>query len=81
MGGSPLATAFVRSVMQAIATGGLTFFTIYGQTDDWKLIISATGVAVFTVLAGRFGVEGSVDNRAAIKQAAGDVVDIAAGKP
>lgn len=70
MGGTPLGTALIRSILQSFFTGGLTFFTLYGQTDEWKLIISGTGVAVFTILAGRFGVEGSVDNRAAIKQAA-----------
>lgn len=79
MGGSPLSTAFVRSILQAAVTGGLTFFTMWGQSDDWKLILSATGVAAFTILAGRFGVEGSYDNRQALKQAASDVVDAAAG--
>lgn len=65
MGGTPLRIAAFRAGVQAFVTGGLTFFTLWGQTGDWKLIISGTGIAIFTILAGRFGVEGVTDQKRA----------------
>lgn len=53
--------AWIRSGLQAIGTGALTFFTMLPQTDDWTLLASAVGVAVFTILLGRGLAEGQVD--------------------
>ena len=58
-------TALLRALLAAIPTAFLTFFTLIAQTDDWRLLVSATGVSFWTPFVLRFGVEGSVDHRAA----------------
>ena len=68
---TPRRTAIVRSLWQALASGGLAFFTVIAQSHDWWLVASMTGVAVFTVLAGRGGVEGAIDSNRARQQGGG----------
>ncbi len=57
----PWVVAGVRALVGALITGGLSFFTIWTQTDEVRVLITAFMVPFLTVLGGRFGVEGAVD--------------------
>ena len=57
------ATAAARALVGALITGLLSFFTIWTQTDDVKLLVSAFMVPTLTYLGTRFGIEGAVDAR------------------
>ena len=59
----PWVVAGVRALVGALITGLLSFFTIWTQTDDVRVLITAFMVPFLTVLGGRFGVEGAVDAR------------------
>ncbi len=53
--------ALARGVLGAVVIGGLAFFNAWTQTDDVKLLISATAVPVLTWVGMRIGLEGWVD--------------------
>ena len=57
--------AFLRAIIAGLVLGGAMFFTMLAQTESWRLIASATGVAFFGPLVIRFGGEGTVDSRKA----------------
>ncbi len=57
----PWVVAATRAVAGALITGLLSFFTIWTQTDDVKLLVSAFMVPTLTYLGTRFGIEGTVD--------------------
>ena len=59
----PWTISLVRGIISAIITGALAFLATWTQTDDVKLIISATMTPALTVLMVRFGLEGSIDTR------------------
>jgi hypothetical protein len=45
--------AFKRAIPQAIVGGAGMFFILLPQTDDWKILVSAVGVAVLGPLGFR----------------------------
>ena len=58
-------TALFRALLSAVLVGASGFLAVWATTDDTKtLIIAAAAPAIATLMA-RFGVEGSVDARAA----------------
>lgn len=62
--------ALIRAAYVAIPTGGLTALTTYQQVGRWTPALVAGGVALFTVIVTRGGIEGFVDTRAAARVAA-----------
>lgn len=55
--------ALMRALLAALPTAMLSAFTLIAQTDDWRIIVSAVGVAFWTPFVLRFGVEGTWDAR------------------
>ena len=58
----PWTVAFARGLLEAVLTGGIAFFTIWSQTDDVRLLITAGMVPFLSVLSLRFAAEGLVDS-------------------
>lgn len=56
-------TATARGLLGALVVGGLAFFNTWAQTDDLKLLITATAVPVLTWVGMRAGIEGMMDTR------------------
>lgn len=60
-----LAEAFKRAGLQSVVLCLGTFFTLLPQTDNWKILVSACGIAFLGPLGFRGAVEGAYDkNRA-----------------
>lgn len=57
----PWCTALARGLLGAFIVGGLAGFNAWGQSDDVGFIIRTTGVAVFSFLGVRAGIEGILD--------------------
>ncbi len=62
------ATAAARALIGALITGALSFFTVWSQTDDVKLMVTSFMVPFLTYLGTRFGIEGSMDAHKERKQ-------------
>lgn len=54
--------AFRRALPQAIVTALGTLFVLLPQTDDWKIVVSACGVAFLGPLGFRGAAEGMYDS-------------------
>jgi len=75
-----LRIALIRGIIQSVVIGGSTFFALAATTHDFWLLFCATGGAVFSSLAMRFGAEGVYDSNMA-KQVSIPPVEIHPGGP
>ncbi len=55
--------AAARGFLSALILGGISFFSIWSQTDDVKLLISTPGTVFLSTLIVRWGLEGAIDAR------------------
>lgn len=53
--------AAIRAVIGAVIVGSLGFLSIWSQTDDTKVLISAGLTPALSYLAVRLGIEGYID--------------------
>ena len=58
---APWIVAFARGLLGALLTGGISFFGIWSQTDDIRLLVTSFMVPFMSYLSLRFGLEGAVD--------------------
>lgn len=65
-GASPIATAWLRALYQAIGQAMFVGLITWSQTDDTKTIVIAAGVAALTALGFRGLGEGAFDNGRAV---------------
>ena len=59
----PWVVAGARGFLSALILGGISFFSIWSQTDDAKLLISTPGTVFLSTLIVRWGLEGAIDAR------------------
>lgn len=60
---APWVVAAARGFLSALILGGISFFTLWTQTEDVKLLISTPGIVFLSTLMLRWGLEGVVDAR------------------
>ena len=60
---APWIVAGARGLLSALILGGISFFSIWSQTDDVKLLISTPGTVFLSTLIIRWGLEGTIDAR------------------
>lgn len=68
---TPLGTAVLRGLYNALCTGAVAFLTCYATTDDVKASLIVGGIAALGALGFRGGVEGGLD---ALRDARGQVL-------
>jgi hypothetical protein len=62
--GSARTVAWWRALVTAATSGALATLGVWTQTDDPKTLAIAGLIPFLTVIAARFGIEGSVDSKA-----------------
>ena len=67
---SPMTTALLRGLYQAIGAFALVFLSTWATTDEIKAPVIAGGIAALSALGFRAGVEGAYDAKRAAR---GDV--------
>ncbi len=55
--------AAARGFLSALILGGISFFSIWAQTEDVKLLVSTPGTVFLSTLIVRWGLEGAIDAR------------------
>lgn len=59
----PWVVALCRGFAAALIAGAISFFAVWQNTDDVRVLVSAGAVPFLTTLAWRFGLEGTIDQR------------------
>ena len=58
-------TAALRALIGATLIGATAFLSVWSQTDDVKLLVTATVTPMLSYIGVRLGIEGYVDNKRA----------------